>query len=105
MHRPLLVFLFRRVIRTPGWLFCTYMAIYGAMRFGLSFTRTDEQTIGDVPVPQLLSCLIVGAAVVLASVLLRWPGPITPEYVARIRRQHPGAGGDPPSDSRSTATA
>ena len=99
----LLIFFFRRVLRTPGWLFCVYIGLYGAMRFALSFTRTDEQTIGDVPVPQLVSCLLVGGAIVLASVLLRWPGPITPEYVERIRRQHPEVD-EPPTDPRATAT-
>ncbi len=98
----LLLFVFRRIFRTPGWLFCTYMVLYGALRFVLSFTRTNEQVIGSVPVPQLVSGIIVGAALVLASILMRWPGPITPEFVARIRRQHPEAG-EPPSATPDTA--
>lgn len=80
----LLVFVLRRVVRTPGWVFCAYVAIYGLMRFALSYTRTDEQTIADIPVPQLVAGLTVGLAVIAASVLMRWPGPITREYADRV---------------------
>jgi phosphatidylglycerol:prolipoprotein diacylglycerol transferase len=80
----LLLFVFRRVIKTPGWVFCTYVALYGLMRFFLSYTRTDEATIGDVPVPQVVAAITIGIAVVLASVLWRWPGPITREYAERV---------------------
>jgi prolipoprotein diacylglyceryl transferase len=79
----LLVFVARRFIRTPGWVFCSYVIIYAVMRFFLSFTRLDEQVYFDIPVPQLVSGLLVGGAVILAGVLLRWPGPITPEYADR----------------------
>jgi len=80
----LLLFVLRRVIKTPGWIFCSYMALYGIMRFFLSYTRTDEATIADVPVPQFVAGITVGIAIVLASVLARWPGPITREYAERV---------------------
>ena len=80
----LLVFVFRRIVKTPGWVFCLYVGIYGAMRFLLSYTRTDEQTIADIPVPQLVAGITIGLAVICASVLMRWPGPITREYAQRV---------------------
>ncbi|KAA0234902.1 hypothetical protein EDM76_08665 [bacterium] len=80
----ILLLVARRFLRAPGWVFCSYMALYGIMRFGLSFTRTDEQTFYDIPVPQLVSGLLVGIAVILAGVLMKYPGPITPEYAERV---------------------
>ena len=80
----LLVFVARRFIKTPGWVFCSYVIVYAVMRFFLSFTRLDEQVYFDIPVPQLVSGLLVGGAVILAGILLRWPGPITPEYAERV---------------------
>ncbi len=80
----ILLLVARRFLRAPGWVFCSYMALYGVMRFGLSFTRTDEQTFYDIPVPQLVSGLLVGLAVILAGVLMKYPGPVTPEYAERV---------------------
>lgn len=80
----ILLFVCRRFIRVPGWVFCSYVAIYGIMRFGLSYFRFDEQTIANVPVPQLTSGLLIGIAVLAAGVLYRKPGPITPEYAERV---------------------
>jgi phosphatidylglycerol:prolipoprotein diacylglycerol transferase len=80
----LLVFVFRRVWKTPGWVFCTYVALYGAMRFPLSYTRTDEADIGGVPIPQIVAGVTLGIALALASILAKWPGPITPEYARRV---------------------
>jgi len=80
----LLLFVLRRVIKTPGWVFCSYVALYGIMRFALSYTRTNEATLLDVPVPQLVAGATVGLAVITASVLARWPGPITREYAERV---------------------
>jgi prolipoprotein diacylglyceryl transferase len=80
----LLVFVFRRIVRQPGWVFCIYMGLYGLMRFVLSYTRTDEQTIGDVPVPQIVAGATIGLAVLLASFFTRWTGPITKEYADRV---------------------
>ena len=80
----LLVFVFRRFVRTPGWVFCIYVGLYGAMRFALSYTRTNEQEISGIPVPQLVAGITIGLAIVAASVLMRWPGPITPEYANRV---------------------
>lgn len=91
----LLIFVVRRYARVPGWVFCAYMALYGAMRFVLSYTRTDEQVYFDVPVPQIVSGMLVGSAFALAAIFYRWPGPITPEYAER-------AWGDlPPPDEES----
>ena len=80
----LLLFVLRRWLRAPGWVFCGYMILYAVMRFGLSFTRTDEQVLYGIPVPQLVSGLLVGLAIVIAGVLLKYPGPITPEYAERV---------------------
>ena len=74
----------RRYLKAPGWVFCSYVLLYGVMRFGLSFFRNDEQQLWDIPVPQLVSGLIIGAAIVLAGIFLRWPGPITKEYAERV---------------------
>jgi hypothetical protein len=49
-------------------------------------------------VPQLVSGLLVGGAVILAGILLRWPGPITPEYAERVwgeAGEPGGTGGEP----------
>jgi len=85
----LLVFVFRRFVRTPGWVFCIYVGLYGAMRFALSYTRTNEQEISGIPVPQLVAGITIGLAIVAASVLMRWPGPITPEYANRVWGDRP----------------
>ncbi len=90
----LLVFVARRYIKTPGWVFCSYIILYAVMRFFLSFTRLDEQVYFDIPVPQLVSGMLVGGAVILAGILMRWPGPITPEYAERA-----WGGMDEPADA------
>lgn len=74
----------RRWLRAPGWVFAAYMLMYGVLRFGLSFFRNDEQQLWGIPIPQLVSGLIIGLAIVLAGVFLRWPGPITREYAGRV---------------------
>lgn len=74
----------RRWLRAPGWVFAAYMLMYGVLRFGLSFFRNDEQDLWGIPIPQLMSGLIIGAAIILAGVFLRWPGPITREYAERV---------------------
>jgi hypothetical protein len=81
------------------------------MRFGLSYTRTDETTLWNVPIPQFVAALTLGLAIILASVLMRWPGPITPEYVQRVWGQHGDprkrrrrdSGGEPPSETTTAA--
>jgi prolipoprotein diacylglyceryl transferase len=78
-----LLFVIRRYSRVPGWVFCSYMILYGVMRFFLSYTRTDEQVFYDIPVPQIVSGIIIGSALILAAIFYRWPGPITPEYAER----------------------
>ena len=80
----LLLFVSRRFIRVPGWVFCSYVAMYGVLRFILSYFRFDEQTIGDVPIPQLTSGILLGIAVIAAGILYRKPGPITQEYAERV---------------------
>ncbi|MBI5948267.1 MAG: prolipoprotein diacylglyceryl transferase [Chloroflexi bacterium] len=91
------VFVLMRVVKVPGWVFCSYVAMYGVMRFFLSYTRTDEQTIGSVPVPQLVSGILLGIAVIAAGILYRYPGPITREYAERV---WPGRDDDaPPADA------
>lgn len=79
------VLLFMRTkLKTPGWLFCLYIALYAIMRFALSNFRLDEQQLWRIPVPELVSGLLLGTAVILAGILYRHPGPITPEYANRV---------------------
>ncbi len=80
----LLLLVMRRFVRVPGWVFCSYVAMYGILRFVLSYFRFDEQTIGNVPVPQLVSGILLGSAVIIAGIVYRKPGPITPEYAERV---------------------
>lgn len=93
----LLFFVVRRYARVPGWVFCAYMALYGAMRFFFSYTRTDEQVYFDVPVPQIVSGILVGSALALAAIFYRWPGPITPEFAERAWGDLPPADGESPA--------
>ena len=57
---------------------------YAGMRFFLSYTRTNEQVFFDIPVPQLVSGALVGLGLIIAGILAKWPGPITPEYAERV---------------------
>ncbi|HQW51753.1 MAG TPA: prolipoprotein diacylglyceryl transferase, partial [Tepidiformaceae bacterium] len=93
----ILLFVCRRFIRVPGWVFCSYIAMYGIMRFFLSYFRFDEQTIANVPVPQLTSGILLGIAVIAAGILYRKPGPITPEYAERVWGDLPLPGEEPES--------
>ncbi|MDZ7729698.1 MAG: prolipoprotein diacylglyceryl transferase family protein [Dehalococcoidia bacterium] len=79
----LLVLVIRRFVKVPGWAFCSYVVLYSGMRFFLSYYRLDEQTIGDVPVPQLTAVVLIGLAVIAAGILYRFPGPITEEWARR----------------------
>ncbi len=74
----------RRVIKVPGWTFCTYAILYSVMRFGLSEFRFDEQTVDGVPVPQIVAAVIIGIAIILAGVLARYPGQITDAWRERV---------------------
>ena len=98
----LLLFVFRRYVRVPGWVFCSYVAMYGVLRFALSYFRFDEQTIADVPVPQLTSGILLGIAVIAAGIFYRKPGPITPEYAERVWGDLPLPGDD--DDTKPEAT-
>ncbi len=80
----LLLFVARRFIKVPGWLFCTYMVLYSVMRFGLSEFRFDEQTVDGIPVPQIVAAVIVGLAFILAGVIRRFPGQVTEEWEDRV---------------------
>ncbi len=80
----ILLFVCYRVIKVPGWVFCSYVAMYGIMRYFLSYFRIDEQTLGGVPVPQITAAITLGIAVIAAGILYRKPGPITPEYAMRV---------------------
>ena len=103
----LLLFVFRRIIRTPGWVFCIYVGLYGLMRFPLSYTRQDEAKVGDVPVPQLVAAVTIGLAILCASILARWPGPITREWFDRVKPNRGREGsddGEPPAGKRAATT-
>jgi len=91
----LLLLVSRRFIKVPGWVFCSYIAMYGVLRFFLSYFRFDEQTIGNVPVPQLTSGILLGIAVIAAGILYRKPGPITQEYAERVWGDLPLPGEEP----------
>lgn len=92
-----LLFVFRRIWKTPGWIFCTYLVIYGILRFFMSYMRVDEQTIADIPVPQFVSAGWVGTGLILASVFYHgWTGPITREYARRVW----GESADAPAERR-----
>ena len=52
--------------------------------------RFDEQTIGALPVPQLVSIVMLGVAFISAGILIKHHGPITHEWERRVfgrRRQ------------------
>lgn len=92
-----LLLVLRRVLRVPGWLFCSYVAMYGVLRFFLSYTRIDEKTYFDIPTPQIVSGLLIGIAVIAAGIFYRWPGPITPEYADRVWGDLPPPDDEPPA--------
>ena len=79
-----LLFVARRFLKVPGWLFCTYAVLYSVMRFGLSELRFDEQTIDGIPVPQIVAAVVIGIAIILAGVLRRFPGKVTEEWEDRV---------------------
>jgi phosphatidylglycerol:prolipoprotein diacylglycerol transferase len=72
-----------RFFKAPGWVFCSFVVMYGTLRFVLSYLRVDEQTVAGVPASQLIAAVTVGLAVIAAGILYRKPGPITPEYALR----------------------
>ena len=93
----LLLFVARRFIKVPGWLFCTYAVLYSVMRFGLSGFRFDEQTVDGIPVPQIVAAVIIGLAIILAGVIRRFPGQITDAWEDRVfgpPAEDADAGGD-----------
>ena len=79
-----LLFIARSRIRIPGWTFCLYVILYAAMRLGLSEMRFDEQTISGLPVPQLVSIVMLGIAFIAGGVLIKHHGPITHEWERRV---------------------
>lgn len=100
----LLLLVLRRVMKVPGWAFCSYVVLYAALRFSLSHFRFDEQTVGDIPVPQVTSAIVAGLAFIAAGILYRWPGPITAEWVRRVYGEEPVAPGSEPPASRPSAS-
>jgi len=80
----ILLLVCRRFIRVPGWVFCSYVAMYAILRFALSAFRFDEQTVSGIPVPQITSGILLGIAIIAAGILYRHPGPITEEYAKRV---------------------
>ncbi|MEX2080587.1 MAG: prolipoprotein diacylglyceryl transferase family protein, partial [Dehalococcoidia bacterium] len=97
----LLVFVARRYLKVPGWVFCSYIILYSGMRFFLSYLRVDEQDAWGVPIPQIVAGFLVGFAIVLAGVLVRHPGPITREYAKRAWDEVPP--GDPEASQPASA--
>jgi prolipoprotein diacylglyceryl transferase len=85
----ILLFVCRRYFRVPGWVFAAYVGLYSLMRFFLSYTRHDEATVGDVPVPQIVAAALIGVAFILASYFYRYPGTITPEWAQRALGEVP----------------
>ena len=87
----------------PAGSFRRHMAMYAIMRFFLSYFQIDEQEILKIPVPQLVSCLLVGSAIIVAC-WMRWPGPITPpEYAERVWGEEAEEGDVPEFTSSSQA--
>jgi prolipoprotein diacylglyceryl transferase len=102
----LLLFVSYRFIKVPGWVFCSYVAMYGVLRFILSYFRFDEQTISGMPVPQLTSAALLGIAVIAAGILYRKPGPITREWEERVWGDlKPGADDEDRDEAPPPATA
>lgn len=100
----LLLFVSRRFLKVPGWAFCSYVVMYGVLRFFLSEFRLDEQTIGDIPVPQITSAIVVGLALIAAGILYRHPGPITKEWSERVWGADEPASDPPPPGPKPAAT-
>lgn len=100
----ILLLVCRRFIRVPGWVFCSYIAMYAVLRFFLSYTRFDEQVYYNVPIPQLVSGGLLGLAIIIAGLLYRHPGPITPEYANRVWGDLPPPG-DTPGDTAASTPA
>lgn len=96
----IVLFVLRRWVRVPGWVFCGYLAMYGVLRFFVSYFRADEQTIGDVPVAQITSAIVIGLAIIGAGLLYRWPGPITDEWARRVWKREPEVVEQPPRRPR-----
>jgi prolipoprotein diacylglyceryltransferase len=101
----ILLLVLRRFLKVPGWLFCSYIVLYGVMRFALSFSRLDEQELWSIPIPQLVSGILIGGAIIIAGVLSRWPGPITPEYAERVWGEEPEPEDDTPKSRRRRKSA
>lgn len=94
----ILLFLGFRYIKRPGWVFCGYLLMYAPMRFALSEFRLDEAEIGSLSIPQVVSVLLFGLAIVLAGVLRNNPGPITEEWEDRVYGPAPEEPPEPASE-------
>jgi len=100
----LLLFVMRRVMKVPGWVFCSYVIMYAVLRFSLSPFRFDEQTtFADIPVPQVTSAVVAGVAIIAGGILYRWPGPIPAAWAARVWGADISEEGDGQPPSRDTS--
>ena len=46
--------------------------------------RFDEQTVSGLPIPQLVSIVLIGVAFISAGILIKHHGPITHEWERRV---------------------
>jgi phosphatidylglycerol---prolipoprotein diacylglyceryl transferase len=95
----LLLFVLRRRVMVPGWVFCSFLGAYALMRFFLSYLLVEQQTVSGLAVTQIVSALAIGAAILAAGVLYRKPGPITDEWAERVWGESPAAD-EPPAPTR-----
>ena len=91
----ILVFVGFRYIKRPGWIFCSYLLMYAPMRYVLSEFRLDEEAISGASVPQIVSVILIGFAVILAGVLRNHSGPITEEWEDRVYGAEPEEATEP----------
>lgn len=61
--------LVRDRIRVPGGLFALYLALYGVLKFAVTFLRTERVIVFGLQEAQLLAL----GAIALATVWLTWP--------------------------------
>jgi len=76
----------RRVIARDGVIFWLYVIGYAAIRFSLSFLRTNESTWGPLTVPQWIAIAMVVLAVAALLYIRRLPEKSPPPAPASARR-------------------
>ncbi len=88
-----LLYLWKHVIQRDGVIFWLYVLGYAAIRFGLSFLRTNESEYGPLAVPQLVAIgLAVGAVVALL-------------FIRRLPQKSPKPAPPPPARRPARPTA